>query len=336
MNVIIPMAGMGKRMRPHTLTTPKPLLPVAGSSIVERLVESIHKQLKGNIDEISFVIGHFGPDVETLLKNIAKRFNAKASIYYQEEALGTAHAIYCAKKALSGEVVVAFADTLFESQFKINPKADATIWVKKIEDPSSFGVVEVGKNNVITRFVEKPKTFISDLAIIGIYHFKDGDALRKDIEYLIDNNIMKSNEYQLTDVLENMKNNNKTLIAGEVTQWLDFGNKAVFIESMSAVLSSYPQKRKENQTENSIIIEPCFIGQNVIIKNSKIGPYVSVEENTMLEDCVISHSIIMKNSKLIGSNIKQSMIGSYVNIKDDKRMKELNIGDYNTLQYVHD
>ena len=297
---------------------------------------SIHKQLRGDIHEIAFVIGHFGPEVETLLKNIAARFNAKGSIYYQEEALGTAHAIYCAKEAMSGEVVVAFADTLFDSTFTVNLKADATIWVKKIEDPSSFGVVEVSSNNTITRFVEKPKEFISDLAIIGIYHFKDGKALRADIQHLIDHKIMKSNEYQLTDVLENMKNNGKTLMAGEVTQWLDFGNKNVFIESVTEVLKTEKPTSSTFTSENSIIIEPCFIGRNVSIKNSKIGPYVSIEENTILEDCVISNSIILKNSHLQGSNIRQSMIGSHVVIKDDKHMKELNIGDYNTLEYVHD
>lgn len=334
MKVVIPMAGMGKRMRPHTLTTPKPLLPVAGLSIVERLVSSIHKQLQGNIDEIAFVIGNFGPEVELLLKNTAARFNAKASIYYQLEAMGTAHAIHCAKDSLSGEVVVAFADTLFDSQFQINKNADATIWVKKIADPSNFGVVETDAEQKITRFVEKPKDFISDLAIIGIYHFKSGENLAQEIQYLFDNRIIKGNEYQLTDVLENMKNKGQTLMAGEVTQWLDFGNKAVFIESVSEILKTETLKSEQYINEKSTVIEPCFIGKNVRITNCTIGPYVSIEENTSLENCVISESIIMKNSKLQNAHMKQSMIGNFVFIKDDQQPKELNIGDYNTLEYA--
>lgn len=336
MNVIIPMAGMGKRMRPHTLTTPKPLLPVAGMSIVERLVASIHHQLKGDIQEISFIIGNFGTDVELMLQDIAQKFNAKGTICYQQEALGTAHAIYCAKEALQGEVVVAFADTLFDSTFTVNKNADATIWVKKIEDPSSFGVVEIDASHKITRFVEKPKEFISDLAIIGIYHFKDGQALKREIEYLFDHKIIKSNEYQLTDVLENMKNQGKTLMAGEVSQWLDFGNKEVFIQSVTEILKKEEPISQGLKTEGSTIIQPCFIGKNVQIKNSIIGPNVSIEENTVLDHCVISDSVILKNSTIVSSELKHSMIGNYVYIKDHKPFKELNIGDYNRLEAFHE
>lgn len=328
------MAGMGKRMRPHTLTTPKPLLPVAGKSIVERLVESIHAQVKGQIQEIAFVIGAFGPETEQMLLDIAQKLGAKGSIHYQAEALGTAHAIYCAKDALHGPVVVAFADTLFDGSFDLKPDADATIWVKKIADPSSFGVVEMNENQVITRFVEKPKTFVSDLAIIGIYHFKDGLALRQEIEYLFEHRVIKSGEYQLTDVLENMKNQGKTLRAGEVSQWLDFGNKEVFIESVAAILEKTPSPSDLTKQNNSTIIPPCYLGKNVQVNGSTIGPNVSIEDNSVIEDCVLSNTIIMKNSKVISSKLNRSMIGNHVYIKDNKQAKELNIGDYNSLEYV--
>ncbi len=139
MKIIVPMAGMGKRMRPHTLTTPKPLLPIAGKSIVARLVEDISKVCNEKIDEIAFITGHFGKEAEDNLKKIAKDLGAKGSIYYQEEALGTAHAILCAKEALHGKVVVAFADTLFKADFKLDDSKEGIVWVQKVEDPRPFG-----------------------------------------------------------------------------------------------------------------------------------------------------------------------------------------------------
>src|SRR4051812_37811740 len=170
MKIIVPMAGMGKRMRPHTLTIPKPLIPVAGKPIVQHLVEDITKVCHEKVDEIAFVIGNFGKEVEKKLVSIAEAEGAKGSIYYQDEPLGTAHAILCAKEALKGKVVVAFADTLFRTDSKMTDDCDGIIWVKQIEDPRQFGVVKVNSENTITDFVEKPPVFVSDLAIIGIYY----------------------------------------------------------------------------------------------------------------------------------------------------------------------
>ena len=200
------MAGMGKRMRPHTLTVPKPLIPIAGKPIVQRLVEEISFVANEKIEEIAYIIGDFGKEVEDKLINIAKKLGAKGTIYYQNEALGTAHAIYCAEKSLSGQTIVAFADTLFKADFKITDDIEASIWVQKVEDPSAFGVVKIDKNNFISDFVEKPKEFVSDLAIIGIYYFKEAEILKAELKKLIDNKTMVNGEYQLTDALENMKN----------------------------------------------------------------------------------------------------------------------------------
>src|ERR1041385_729292 len=205
MKIIIPMAGMGKRMRPHTLTTPKPLIPIAGKSIVQRLVEDIVSVSNEKVDEIAFIIGDFGKESEESLKKIAIDLKAKASIFYQDEALGTAHAILCAKEALKGKVIVAFADTLFKADFKLDDSKDGIIWVQKVEDPRPFGVVKVNERNMITEFVEKPENFVSDLAIIGIYYFKDGENLRKELEFLIEHNIKDKGEFQLTSALANMK-----------------------------------------------------------------------------------------------------------------------------------
>ena len=171
MKIIVPMAGRGSRLRPHTLTVPKPLIPIAGKPIVQRLVEDIAKVAGENIEEVAFIIGDFGDEVEKSLLQIAERLGAKGSIYRQEEALGTAHAIKCAEQSMTGNVVVAFADTLFRADFTLDTNSDGVIWVKKVEDPSAFGVVKLDDYGFITDFVEKPQTFVSDLAIIGIYYF---------------------------------------------------------------------------------------------------------------------------------------------------------------------
>ena len=225
MRIIIPMAGMGKRLRPHTLTVPKPLIPVAGKSIVQWLAEDITKVCKEKVEEIAYVIGDFGKEVEEQLLNIATNLGAKGSIYYQDEPLGTAHAILCAKDALKGKTIIAFADTLFRAEFTIDESKEGIIWVNKIEDPRMFGVVKVNDKGVITDFIEKPKTFVSDLAIIGIYYFKDGENLKKELQHLIDNNIREKGEYQLTNALENMKSKGVEFIPGKVIEWLDCGNK---------------------------------------------------------------------------------------------------------------
>lgn len=169
MKIIIPMAGMGTRMRPHTLTIPKPLITLAGKTIVQRLIEGLSQICNKPITEIAFVIGDFGEDAENLLKEIAKNAGAEAKIYYQNEALGTAHAVYCAEKSLSGEVIVAFADTLFFANTQISENAENIIFVQKVENPEQYGVVVTDNNDKILKFVEKPKTKISDLAIVGIY-----------------------------------------------------------------------------------------------------------------------------------------------------------------------
>ena len=195
----------GSRLRPHTLTIPKPLIPVAGKPIVQRLVEDIVQVCGKEVDEIAFVIGDFGKEVENNLLNIAESLGAKGGIYYQDEPLGTAHTILCAQESLVGNCVVAFADTLFKADFKLDSSKDGIIWVSQIDDPSAFGVVKLNDENQITDFVEKPDTFVSDLAIIGIYYFNDGAYLKRELQYLLDNNIKDKGEFQLTNALENMK-----------------------------------------------------------------------------------------------------------------------------------
>ncbi len=327
------MAGRGSRLRPHTLTIPKPLIPIAGKPIVQRLVEDISNVCNEKVDEIAFIIGDFGKEVETNLISIAESLGAKGSIYFQEEALGTAHAILCAKESLKGNIVVAFADTLFKADFKLDNSSDGIIWVKQIENPSAFGVVKLNSADEIIDFVEKPDTYVSNLAIIGIYYFKSGEQLCNELEYLIDNDIKEKGEYQLTNALENMKNKGIVFRPGEVKEWLDCGNKNVTVATNKKVLelnNEFLENNTSASLTNSIVIPPCYIGDNVELTSSIIGPFVSIGDNTKITNCVINNSLIQENSTIKSAVLSNSMIGnntSYIGKEID-----LSIGDFTEIK----
>ena len=335
MKIIIPMAGRGSRLRPHTLTVPKPLIPIAGKPIVHRLAEDITRLAQDKIEEIAFITGDFGKEVEDKLIQIAQELGAKGTVVHQDQPLGTAHAIYQAKEALDGPVIVAFADTLFKADFKLDRSNDGVVWVKKVDNPSAFGVVKLDDSGVITDFVEKPKEFVSDLAIIGIYFFKDGAKLRKEIEYLLDNNIKSGGEFQLTDALENMRSQGKKFTLGKVDEWMDCGNKKVTVETNTKVLGFEKEKLKEipasSKVSNSLIIEPCFIGENVIIENSKIGPNVSIGNATEIRNSNIDNSLIQENTKIDHGNLTNSMIGNNAEYYGVSR--NISLGDFSILDF---
>jgi glucose-1-phosphate thymidylyltransferase len=331
MQIIIPMAGKGKRMRPHTLTTAKPLIPLAGKPIVQRLVEDITKVCGQKVTEIAFIIApDFGTEVEQNLIKVAQSQGAKGSIYYQEQALGTAHAIMCAKDAIKGKTVVAFADTLFKADFVMDTEQEGVIWVQKLEDPRQFGVVKLNSDGVITDFVEKPQTFVSDLAIIGIYYFKDGEYLKKELQYLLDNKITEKGEYQLTNALENMKAKGTKFKPGQVTEWLDCGNKDATVYTNQRVLEfdkGKPFLKGENiKNTNCLVIEPCYIGNNVVLTNSIIGPHVSVGDNSIIDNSIIKNSVLQKDTKVNNCNIQNSMLGNGAEVKG--KALDLSISDY--------
>ncbi len=337
MKIIVPMAGIGSRLRPHTLTVPKPLTIIAGKPIVQRLVEDIASVVNQPIDEIAFIIGPvakgFPTNTQEKLLAIAKELGAKGSVYVQEEALGTAHAIYCAAASLSGPCVVAFADTLFKADFTLDANADGAIWVKQVEDPRPFGVVKL-QDGHITDFVEKPQEFISDLAIIGIYYLKDGDKLREEIKYLIDNDIRPSGEFQLTEVLEALKQQGAKFIPGKVDVWMDCGKKDPTVDTNTQILG-FEQEQGNNLVaedvvlENSEIIQPCYIGENVVLKNSKVGPFVSIGENSLVENSTIKNSLIQTSVVIANANLNNAMIGNHA--KYNGNYTSVSIGDYTEL-----
>ncbi|MGB1247367.1 MAG: sugar phosphate nucleotidyltransferase [Chitinophagales bacterium] len=334
MKIIIPMAGWGSRLRPHTLTVPKPMVHIAGKPIVQWLVENLAKSVEGTIEEVHFIIREeFGKATEEKLMEVAASLGTKGMISYQDSPEGTAHAIYCAKESLDGNVIVAFADTLFKTDFTIDPSKDGVIWVNKIDDPSAFGVVKLDADNVITDFVEKPQEFVSDLAIIGIYYFKDGAALKSEIEYLLDNDIREKGEYQLTNALENLKQKGAKFVPGEVIEWLDCGNKNACIYTNQRILEFIKEEEQikfSDSFENTIVIEPCYIGKDVSLKNTIVGPHVSIGNGTSIENSILKNSIVQQDTHLDGLILENAMIGSKATII--KKAKDLSLGDYTTIK----
>ncbi|MEM6264135.1 MAG: sugar phosphate nucleotidyltransferase [Bacteroidota bacterium] len=331
MRIIIPMAGRGSRLRPHTLTTPKPLVPIAGKPIVHRLAEDIVALYNGPVEEIAFIIGDFGKEVETQLVAIAEKLGAKGTIYHQEEALGTAHAIYQARESMEGELIIAFADTLFRADFSLDREKDGAIWVNQVEDPRPYGVVTLDEAGIIQEFVEKPETFVSDLAIIGIYYIKSGEGLVDEIQYLLDNDIREKGEYQLTNALENLKAKGKKFVTGEVKEWMDCGNKKNVLDTTKRILE-FAQEAGQDlvdsgvETENAVVIQPCFIGEGVKLTNSVIGPFVSIGANSVIEGAVISNSAIGSSTTVKNAVLNRAMVGSNASVDYDAA--GLDIGDY--------
>lgn len=337
MKIIVPMAGRGSRLRPHSLTVPKPLIPVAGQPIVHRLVKDIAEVVGEKIEEVAFILGDpafFGEEVVESLQELASGLGAKASIYRQDEPLGTGHAIMCAKDSLSGPAVIAYADTLIQADFELDPEADAVIWVKQVDAPEAYGVVKLNEKNEITELVEKPSQFVSDQAVIGIYYFKEVSELKAELQNVLDNNIIHGGEYQINDGILGMMSKGKIFKTGQVDQWMDCGNKKVTVATNQQVLKNEAKKGKQLIPEsttvtNSVIIKPCFIGENVVLTNAVVGPYASIGNDCTISNTVVSNSIIQHEVNLNNMVMKDSMIGSKANLNGLAR--NLSLGDYSQL-----
>lgn len=335
MKIIVPMAGRGSRLRPHSITVPKPLIPIAGKPIVQRLVEDIAKVAGQEIDEVAFITKREFEAEETLTA-IAHNLGAKASIYYQEEPLGTGHAIMCAKDSLSGPCVIAYADTLFKADFTLDPTADAVIWTKQVDNPQAYGVVKLNTNNEIVELVEKPNEFVSDQAVIGIYYFKEGLQLKESLQKVLDANLMHGGEYQINDGIKDLMSQGKVFKTGTVKEWMDCGNKKVAVETNTRMLNFLHQEQQENLIhtsvlmENSEIIAPCFIGENVSLVNTKVGPNVSIGSGCNLNDVHIDNSLIQNDSEIKNAKLSDAMIGN--NVKYNGNYSSVSIGDYSVFE----
>jgi len=337
MKLIIPMAGRGSRLRPHTFTTAKPLVKIAGKSILAQLIKDAVKLVNEPIEEMAFIVGDesfFGDQIIQELKLLAKNYNSKSTIYRQLNPLGTGHAIMCAEKSLSGKALVIYPDTLIKTNETFDKNADAVIWTKEVENPEAYGVVKLNSEGNVTALVEKPTEPVSNYAVIGLYYFKEISQLKRQLQKVIDENLMNSGEYQINDGLLKMMSDGKIFKVGKVSAWLDCGNVKSSINSNKEMLNFHSSDDLQLVSANaklinSNIIEPVFIDDNVVIENSTVGPHVSIYKETKIFNSIIENSIIGQDTQVLNADFKNSMIGN--NCKYDGNYKSINIGDFSEL-----
>ncbi|WP_185868529.1 sugar phosphate nucleotidyltransferase [Blattabacterium cuenoti] len=344
MKIIIPMAGNAVRLYPHTLNTIKPLVSIAGKTILKRLMENLNKLINTfSIKEIIFIIPPCKEQIKKDLIKFSKNIGLVPIIYYQKVPIGTADALLKAHKSLIGPIIIAFSDTLFyhfslEKEIQQQEKqCDGIVWTKKVKNPHSFGVVQCHTSGIISHFVEKPKNFQSNLAIIGLYYFKNSCLLKRELQLLQDTfKWIEKKEYQLTYVLESMRKKGIIFINHQVSLWLDFGNKERTISSNSKILSIESKRseliHKDVSIVNSLIIKPCYIGKKTIIENSIIGPYVSIGKYTIIKKSNIRRSIIQDYTNISNVILDDSIIGNSSIVKDV--VKKINIGDYSNINII--
>jgi len=339
LKIIVPMAGRGSRLRPHSITIPKPMLPVAGSPIVSQLVNEIARVVDQPIQEVAYILGDpafFGPSIVEELTQVAQDLGAKATIYRQLEPLGTGHAVMCAADSLSGPLIVAYADTLIRTDLSLDPTADGMIWVKKVENPTAYGVVKMNEDNHITALVEKPQEFVSDLAVIGIYYFKEGQTIKAELKKNMTQARAQGEEFLLNEGILAMMGKGAVFTPGAVKEWMDCGNPKITLQTNTKMLDILMEEgnkliAEDVITENSQIIPPCYIGPGVVLKNSKVGPHTAIGEGTKIENSVITKSLVQKHSLIQNAQLEGAMIGNHV--KYDGTFKFVSIGDYSELSH---
>jgi len=324
MKVIIPVAGIGTRLRPHTLTQPKVLMNVAGHPMIFHIVDQIIKDKIAS--SIILITGNMGEQIEQYL-NAAFKF--KFEFIKQNKPLGLGHAIHCAEPAFAKdeEVLIILGDTLFDVNLKkMCGNKLSVIGVKKVDDPRRFGVVEKNKKGLITRFVEKPATPAvspSNEAIVGLYYLKSSNELFKSLNNIINKDIKSKGEYQLTDALEDMIKNKNLMTTYNVDGWLDCGKPETLLETNSYLLS---KKNKNYKIPGSIIKSPVFIGKNTEIEECIIGSNVTIGDNCYIKNCIIENSIIDSNNTIENVMLKDTIMGK--NCKVIQKKMTYNLGEY--------
>ncbi len=311
MKLIVPMAGRGTRVRPHSHVTPKPLLRVKGRTVVERIVDTFARVLPEPPDEGVFVLGpDFGADIRDRLTSICEARDMTAHFAVQHSAEGTAHAVGCADEHLEGEGIVVFADTLFAIDEDVDlGDSDVVVWVKEVEDPSRFGVA-VRDGDTVSRLVEKPDEPISNEAIIGIYYVRDLASLKTEIDYLIEHDVRgKGNELQLTDAFDRRLQKGDVFTTASVDAWMDCGTIPALLETTGRILEREDDDLHQGTIENSVVHNPVYVGPDATVKDSVVGPHVSIESGATVSGAVVKESIVFQEGTVERAVLTDSIVG---------------------------
>ena len=327
MRAIIPVAGFGTRLKPHTLTHPKVLLNVGGKPIISHIVE---KLLEENINEATFIVGYLGEKIENYIRETFPEL--KAVYIEQKELLGLGHAIYQASRTFNNEeIVIILGDTIFDVDLsQITNLETSSLGVKEVEDPRRFGVAEL-ENGFISKLIEKPTEPTTNLALVGLYYIKNSTLLTRSLEELFKKNIRTNNEYQLTDALQIMIDSGEKFSTFPVEGWYDCGKPETLLSTNQFILS---RNGHDLEIDSVVINQPVYISPTAKIENSVIGPYVSIGDNCEVLDSVIKNSIINKNSKVKRMVLTDSIIGADAKVKGSRH--KMNVGDSLELELVNE
>ena len=327
MKIVIPMAGFGKRLRPHTWSRPKQLLSLAGKTVIEHVIDTFNTLPEKIEAEFVFIVGYLGDKIKTYMAE--EHPDVRVDFVVQDEMKGQSHAIYLAKEHINGPMIMVFADTLIETDlsFLNSEKSDVVAWVKPVPDPRRFGVAEVGKDGLVTRLIEKPKAMDNNLALVGFYYFKEGKDLISAIEKQMDQKVQLKGEFFLADAINIMLDSGKTRMRTEkVSIWLDAGTYEAILSTNHYLLEhGHDNSEKASQRIGVHVIPPVFIHPEAEVESSVIGPHATVEEGCQISGSIIQNSIIEKGSKTRDVILRESLIGQYTTVTGGST--SINVGD---------
>ena len=332
MKAIIPVAGIGSKLRPHTHTQPKALVPVAGKPILAHIVDML---VLGGIKDFCFIIGYLGDKIEAYISQYYAGTDIQCEFVVQEPREGIGHALWCAREAMrpQQEVIIMLGDTILNLDIEdFLASKNTVLGTKKVETPGNFGVVEVDDQGYVKRLIEKPQIPKSNLALVGIYKLTRPQAFVEAIENIISNKTKTLGEYQLTDALMLLLEQGEVMTTFPVNQWYDCGKKESLLEANGILLNDQEfMKVDQYNFPNTIIIPPVSIASNCDIENSIIGPSVAIGESTVIRNSIIEQSIIGSYTKLQGAVLNQSVIGSDTVLEGPSQ--SLNIGDNTEISF---
>jgi glucose-1-phosphate thymidylyltransferase len=326
---IIPVAGAGTQLRPFTYTQPKALIPVAGKPIISYIIDDLMQ--KGILDFV-FIVGYFGEKIVDYITENYKHIHAEFVVQAKREGLG--HAIYLAKDLIdvNEELIIALGDSLIEINGEFFNSSTSAIAIKKVKDPSHFGVVELDENNKITKFVEKPKIPRSNNALVGLYKIVETRLFFEILEKYNRDNIRTNGEITLTDVLNEMLQQQIKFNLITADQWLDVGNGDILLNSNALLLKKFGGFISPTATiENTVIVEPVHIAENCVVKNTIIGPNVTLGANTKIENSIIDNGIIGSYSSLNKMKLSDFVIGSDSSLKGASQT--ITVGDNTEIDF---
>jgi glucose-1-phosphate thymidylyltransferase len=326
MKAIIPVAGAGTKLRPHSYSQPKALIPLAGKTVLSIIID----QLKSaGINEFVFIVGYLGDKIQDYVK--AKYPDLIAHYVHQVDRQGVGHAIRMTRSIVNqDEVFVVLGDTICEYDVKeVVDSPFSMIGVRKVDDPREFGVAEIEDDGFINHVVEKPQIPKSNMALVGVYKIKESEQMFQCLETNIRQGLRSHGEYSLTDALDCMLQMGAKFKSFKVENWFDCGRKETMLESNATLLKKFAVKTDAAQFENTVIIQPVSIATGCTIKNSIIGPNVSIGENTTIDYSIVKNSIIGSFSNLFDIVLDDSVIGSDTNLRGETR--SLNIGDNTSI-----